>query len=79
MANMLVTTTAKGIEVITLTSGTLCKRHVAILTIASRKPSPTVNHLFHDVRIARDTALTMESLAKDVSELSSKGYVKVHP
>lgn len=79
MAIHVVTTTAKGMEVITgVPMYSMCKRHVAILSVAQAKPSPAIQHLFKEVRSIRGVGFTNELLVRDLVELSTKGFVKVH-
>lgn len=78
MALHVVTTTKKGILLIQLGTFGLCRRHVAILTIASNKPSPAINVLCKELRRQRDVALTNESITEDLVELQYKGLVRVH-
>lgn len=78
MALHVVTTTKKGIQLMELGTFGLCRRHVAILTVASRKPSPAIHILCREVRKLRDVALTTELLTEDLYDLQSKGLVRVH-
>lgn len=78
MADFVVTTTKKGIAAIELGTYSLCRRHIAILIVASRKPSPAINQVCREVRKMRDVALTTESLTQDIAELHLRNLLRVH-
>lgn len=78
MADFVVTTTKKGIAALELGTYSLCRRHVAILTVASRKPSPPINEVCREVRRIRNIALPTELLTQDLAELHLKNLLRVH-